>query len=75
MERGACAGHLPCYAACSAHTGEVNFSWWISWIGYEMITAVVLLPNYQQKVMGQPQLVNTALIFSTKMDFIENKIL
>ena len=39
MERGACAGHLPCHAACSAHTGEVNFSWWISGIG--LVTRVI----------------------------------
>ena len=39
MERGPCAGHLPCYAACSAHTGEVNLSWWISGIG--LVTWVI----------------------------------
>ena len=39
MERGACAGHLPCHAACSAHTGEVNFSWSISGVG--LVTWVI----------------------------------
>ena len=42
MERGPCAGHLPCYAACSAHTGEVNFSWWISWIGLMILKIIII---------------------------------